>query len=50
MIKLVSGSDALKRLEGYVKSEEASMRRPSAAAVMAALTPDTDAGRDGETE
>jgi hypothetical protein len=50
MIKLVSGSDALKRLESYVTSEEGLTRKPSAAAVMTALAPDTDATRNGETD
>ena len=49
MIKLVSGSDALKHLEAYVASEERSTRKSSAAAVMIALTPDIDAARNGET-
>lgn len=39
MIKLVSGSDALKRLEGYVKAEEIEMRRRPAAEGGAAESP-----------
>ncbi|PVE22388.1 hypothetical protein DC522_21675 [Microvirga sp. KLBC 81] len=46
MIKLVSGSDALNRLESYVKAEEALVRRPSGAALMAALSSDTDTGHE----
>lgn len=48
MIKLVSGSDALKRLEAYVRSEEVSLRG-SATAVMAALTPGAETGHTKET-
>ena len=46
MIKLVSGSDALNRLESYVKAEEASVRKPSAATLMSALSHDTDTRRE----
>jgi hypothetical protein len=46
MIKLVSGSDAQNRLESYVKAEEVSVRKPSAAALMAALSPDMDTRRE----
>ena len=45
MIKLVSGSDALKRLEAYVKAEEISTRRP-----VTAVNPAIETDRAGETE